>query len=134
MALPDLKKRCEGTYRFTLHHAGEHPRVCLEALQADAVGEGVFRVRARVANRGALPTHVTRRGAKLSRLKPVRVTFRPGDDVELLSREGHTELGHLGACTGTRELEWFLRAEPGATCRIDVFGGTGGNLSREVRL
>ena len=134
MTLPDLRKRSAATYKWTLHHAKQHPQVTLEDIEAEAVGDGVCRVRARVANRGALPTHVTNRGAKLRRLEPVRVEFHPGDGVEVLSQAAHHSLGHLAGPSGGRPLEWFVRAEPGATCTIIVHGGTGGNVSATLRL
>ena len=134
MTLPDLKKRCEGTYKYTLHHAGQHPDVRLEQARAEAVGEGLWRVRARVANRGVFPTHVSARGAKLKRPPTVRVEFHPPRGAELLSQHGHQEIGHLAGATGSRALEWFVRAPAGSACRIAVFGGAGGNDSAVVKL
>ena len=134
MTMPDLKKRSAATYKWTLHYAEQHPQVTLENLAAEAVGDDVYRVRARVANRGALPTHITQRGARLRRLKPVRVEFHPGEDAEVLSLAAHHTLGHLAGPTGGRQLEWFVRAPAGATCEILVRGGTGGNLSATVQL
>ena len=134
MTLPDLKKRSAGTYRFTLHHAALHPRVEIEEASVTRVGEGVWRIRARVANRGALPTHVTARGAKLRRLPTVRVEFAPGAGVELLSLAGHQDVGHLAGLTGQRTLEWFVRGPRGGSCRVGVRGGTGGDAAVEVKL
>lgn len=134
MTLPDLRKRSAATYRFTLHHAGLHPHVALEETCVTRIGDGLWRIRARVANRGAFSTHVTARGAKLRRLPPVRVEFAPDKGVELLSMTGHQDIGHLAAQTGQRTLEWFVRGPKGASCRIGVHGGTGGNSSAEVKL
>ena len=134
MAMPDLRKRCAATYRFTLHHAEQHPWVRLEDVETESLGGGIIRIRARVANRGALPTNISNRGAKLKRLKPVRVELHLGDGVELLSRRGHHDLGHLPGPTGARTLEWFVRAEAGATCRLLVRGGTGGNVTVTLPL
>jgi hypothetical protein len=129
MTLDDLRKRSAATYRFTLHHAAQHPRVTLEEIAAEAVGGGIYRVRARVANRGALPTNVSHRGAKLKRLQTVRVEFQPGKGVEVLSRRAHHDLGHLAGPGGSTPLEWFVRAPKRASCRIVVKGGTGGNAA-----
>jgi len=134
MTMPDLKKRCAGTHKFTLHHAAQHPRVTLEGLETKPLGGALWRVRARVANRGTFPTHVTNRGAKLRRLQPVRVEFHLDKGMELLSLSGHQEIGHLAGAAGQKALEWFLRAPRGGTCRINVRGGTGGNSAAEVRL
>ena len=132
--LPDLKRISEGTYKFTLKHAAKHPRIVLEDVQARAVGDQIFRVRARVANRGEYPTHVSNRGRNLRRLRPVRVEFQPAEGVKLLSAQGHYSLGHLSGVTGSRFLEWFISAPEGVKdlCEIRVFGGTGGNIKQLV--
>ena len=132
--LADLKTLSAGTYKFTLEHAGRHPRVVIEHLCVERVGAEVYRLRARVANRGQFPTHVTNKGKSLRRLKPVRVEFHPGDGVKLLSQTGHHSLGHLAGVTDGRELEWFVVAE-GETdtlCELRVSGGTGGNVTAGV--
>ena len=90
---------------------------------------------ARVANRGEFPPHISSHGRSLRRLKPVRVEFEPGEGVTLLSQAGHQSLGHLGALTDGRELEWFVAAEKPdeALCELRVLGGTGGNTGESVR-
>ena len=127
-AVGDLRKIARGTYRFTLEHARRHPRIVVEDLQVDAVGKGVFRIRGRVANRGAFPTHVTNRGRNLRRLRPVRVDFDPAEGVEVLSYQAHHDLGHLGGETGSKVLEWFVVGKGKDLGEVRVQGGTGGNL------
>lgn len=132
--LQDLSKISKGTYRFTLAHARRAPQITLEDLTCDAMGDAIFRVRARVANRGSLPTHVTNKGRSLRRLEKVHVAFRTANRVELLSAEGHADLGHLPGVTGSRSLEWFVRAEGKGKrlAEIEVRGGAGGNVRRRV--
>ena len=134
-ALPHLRQIAEGTYRFTLAHARKHPWVVLEDLAVDAIEGQVYRVRARVANRGAFPTHVTHKGKHLRRLQPVRVEFRPAERVALLSAQGHANLGHLGSLTDSHLLEWFVSCPEEAEdlCEIRVLGGTGGNTTRRIK-
>jgi hypothetical protein len=132
--LRDLRKIAAGTYRFAVEHAKRHPRVVLEDLSVTPVGGGVCRIRARAANRGEFPTHVTNKGKNLSRLRPVRVEFHPAKGVKLLSCRGHAEVGHLNGMTGSQILEWFV-ASPGSSdelCEIRVLGGAGGNVFRKV--
>ena len=132
--LSDLKKIAKGTYKFTLEHANRHPRVVIEDASAERVGEGVYRIRARVANRGQFPTHVSNKGRGLRRLRPVRLEFVPKTGVTLLSQTGHQTLGHLGSVLDGRNLEWFVAAEEGAEmlCELRVCGNTGGNVSALV--
>jgi hypothetical protein len=132
--LTDLKRIAAGTYKFTLEHAGRHPQVVIEEPQAEAVGGDVYRIRARVANRGEFPTHVSNKGRSLRRLKGVRVDFTPAEGVQLLSRTGHHSLGHLAGITDGRELEWFITAPPRCKtlCTLHVSGGTGGNATARI--
>jgi hypothetical protein len=132
--LSDLKRIAAGTYEFTLEHAVRHPRVVIEEPQAEAVGGDVYRIRARVANRGEFPTHISNKGRSLRRLKGVRVEFVPAEGVELLSRTGHHSLGHLAGIADGRELEWFVSAPPDARtlCELRVTGGTGGNVTVRI--
>ena len=97
-----------------------------------------LRVRARVANRGRLPTCVTSRGASLARFEPVRATLRPADGWALLSGHTHVELGHLAAIAGGGCAEWFVRrvggAVPGTLGRLAVAGACGGDVGCDVRV
>ena len=122
-----LQEIARGTHAFTLEHVRRHPSVVVEDVRAQNFGGGIWRVRARVANRGEFPTHITAQGARLRRLRPVRVEFRAAG--ELLSRQGHYELGHLSGVTGSRDLEWFVRADGKEKVlgQVQVFGGAGGN-------
>jgi hypothetical protein len=133
--LSHLRHIAEGTYRFTLAHVRKHPWVVLEDLAVDAIEGAVYRVRARVANRGAFPTHVTKVGKTLRRLQPVRVEFHPAAGASLLSAQGHTELGHLGGLTDSHLLEWFVSCpeETEDLCEIRVLGGTGGNTRETIK-
>ena len=132
--MADMRKIAKNTYRFTLEHAAKHPRVVLERLSVAAIEGTIFRIRARVANRGEFPTHITNKGRSLRRMRPVRVEFHPGQGVQLLSQRAHMELGHLRGVTGSKELEWFVSApeKSGDLGEIILCGGTGGNLRQRV--
>ncbi|MBM3211341.1 hypothetical protein FJZ33_03910 [Candidatus Poribacteria bacterium] len=132
----DLAKISEGTYKFTLEHAGKHPKVTLEDLQVDFMGENIYRIRLRVANRGEFPTHISNKGRNLRRLRPVRLEFHPVDGVKLLSSQGHYTIGHLGGITGSRLLEWFVSVPEDKIeiCEIRIFGGTGGNTRELLKI
>ena len=61
-----------------------------ESLEVESFGGNVYRVRATIANRGALPTHVTNKGKELGRFQTVLASLRPAEGVMLLSSEGIT--------------------------------------------
>ncbi len=129
--VPVLEPMVDGAYRFTRSFAERHPWVQAEEVEVAPVGGDVYRIRARIANRGRLPTNITNQGLGLPRLQPVRASLMPAGGVELLSARGHLDLGHLCALSGSRIVEWFVRApgaEPGAEIGvIRVLGGTGGD-------
>lgn len=135
--LADLSRIAEGTYQFTLLHAARRPRVEVEELAVEEVGGGVYRIRARIANRGRFPTHVSNKGRGLRRLQPVAVDFLPAPGVRLLSLNGHRQVGHLAGVVGSSHQEWFVRRDAGAgdtLCELLVRGGAGGTCRTAVRM
>ena len=132
--LDDLKSIVRDTYKFTVEHASRHPWLKIENMSVERIGEDIVRVRARVANRGAFPTHVSNKGKSLRRLQKVRVELRLAEGVELISQAGHVDCGHLAGLTGSRSLEWFLRTEKTVLGEMHVRGGTGGNLRAKMEL
>ncbi len=134
--LQDLAEISAGTYKFTVSHALKHPKVTIENINVDNIGENIFRIRARVANRGEFPTNVSAKGKNLNRLKPVCVGFSPSEGVELLSRRRYYNLGHLAGITASRTVEWFVRVhdKEKKTFRIQITGGAGGNIYHSIKL
>jgi len=132
-ALEYLEKISSGTYKFTLEHARRHPRIVIEELSAENVGGEIFRIRARIANRGAFPTNVTNNGFKLSRLKTVQVEFCPARGAKLVSMQSQFHMGHM-AGVSSRMVEWFVASGDKILGKVSVKGGTGGNISRSVEI
>jgi hypothetical protein len=147
---------------FTLLAAKMAPRVVCEGVQVDAIaggssggadgaaevaGEGTicYRVRAKIANRGELPTNLTNRGRSLARrCPPVQATFVPAtaDGVEVASATAGIEVGALAGVVGRSTLEWFVtapattaaggKAASAALGEIRIEGGTGGDSAVQV--
>jgi hypothetical protein len=109
-----------------------------ENMNVESFGGNVYRVRATIANRGALPTYVTNKGKELGRFQTVLASLRPAEGVTLLSSEGHVELGHLSAVTGHSNVEWFVQVD-GASAKgnlclgtLGVRGAAGGDVQLAV--
>jgi len=135
-ALPDLKRISDGTYKFTIDHARKHPKIVLDDVQVDAFDGKIYRIRVRVANRGEFPTNISNKGRNLRRVRPVRIEFNPADGVQLLSAQGHHNLGHFGGITDSRFLEWFVFNPDGrqTISEIRIYGGTGGNIQYTIKI
>lgn len=108
---PSLERLCDriapGAAQFIIEYADRRPRLAITEVTTDRFGD-VFRVRARVANTGSLPTNITDRALQLRSLKPVEIALT-ADGPELLSRHSHFTLDHIQPNSRSRECEWFLR-------------------------
>jgi len=121
-----------GSARFMIEYADRHPRLAVSDLDVEPVGDGIYRLRARVMNTGALATNISERGLQLRALKPVTVELLVGDDVELLSHGRCRQIGHLGPHRRSGELEWFVRARPGADLAVRASSQKAGVIERHV--
>ncbi len=131
----DLRdKIAPGSARFIIEYAARRPRLVISDLEAKRVGEGIYRVRARVMNDGALPTNITQRALSLRSLRPVSVELEAGESVEVLSLGRYREIGHLPPRARSAELEWFVRADSGAEIAVRAKSQKAGEAERRVEL
>ncbi len=132
-ALPHLPHIAAGCSRFVQHHASLAPRLELR-VEVTAVGGPAYRLRATVANRGALPTNILDAARKLPHVEGVRLSLEGGEAVARLSRSSRVEAGHLGRVTGRAEAEWFVSGQPGQEVTIAAGCPRAGTVRRTVTL
>ncbi len=117
----------EGVWRraseFILELAGHAPRIEISDAKAEPLGGRLFRIRCRVCNSGGLPTHVTRLAASFSHLKGVTAELDLGPGVQRVCGGTRIEMGHLPARSGSRLLEWIVRAPKGRSAAIAIRAG-----------
>ena len=92
MTMSDLKKRCAATYKFTLHHAAQHPDVGIRDVEAKNLGAGVWRIPRARRQPGRLPDphHQPRRQTQPPAPRPRRIPPRPRRRTPLPGRPpGH---------------------------------------------
>ncbi len=123
-----------GSARFIIEYAARRPRLVISDVDVASVGEGIYRVRARVMNDGALPTNITQRALSLRSLRPVSVELEAGEGVEVLSLGRYREIGHLPARGRSAELEWFVRAPNGGEVTVRAESQKGGRAEGRVAL
>lgn len=124
---PMLVEEITKTAAFTFQHALATPRLAAE-LTAEKVGEGLYKLSARIRNTGGLATNVTGMAVKMKTAPPIEVRLE--GDLQILSGKAKEEAGHLEgwAVTGGRPardevwLDWVVRAKAGAT--VTVTAGT----------
>ncbi|MEO0560681.1 MAG: M14 family zinc carboxypeptidase, partial [Chloroflexota bacterium] len=132
---------------FTLRHAACTPKLVLKHVEAAALGNGLYKVSATVANTGFLPTFLTERALAHGTAGSVEVMLDGGEDVLIGKRT--TDIGHLAGRderTSTwspwlrewsatqKRLEWLVRGESGTTIKIMAQSERGGTHALEVEL
>ena len=144
-----LAPECHKNMRFTLAHAGAAPQLGL-AVQADPLGEGLYKLTAVLKNRGYLPTQVTEQAKAMQAARPLRVELALPAGAAVVLGKGSEEVDHLAGRVikddvpvfwwgisqqqRERKLEWILRAPPGGTVTVTARSQRAGSDGQSVTL
>lgn len=93
-----LVKECENDTRFNIRFAKAMPKLKIDSLVKEDIGNGVYRITAVVGNTGYLPTNLSDEAVKLKVNKPVAVTIK---GAELISGKECEEIGDLSGYSRT---------------------------------
>lgn len=118
--------------RFIVELAGMLPRVALRDVKAEAVGDGVWRITAEVANEGALPT-ATALGARLRNPRGVRVDLDPKTGT-ILSGSKVQVLQPIAGGGRSTKLEWTIAAARGTALTLSAGSPTTGAATQTITL
>ena len=116
-----------------LELAGEIADLQIVSLEAEELGNGVYRVAAVAANRAELASHTKMAERARARL-PVRLEIRLGDGAELVTGRRAKSSERLPGVTGTLEGEWLVRAKAGASVEVAVLSQAAGNDRLSITL
>lgn len=99
---------------FNLMLAELLPSVKVREVEAEPLGNGLYKVAAKVANEGLIPT-ATEMQKRVRRATPVEASLTANRAIEFLSGKETVPLGHLpGAPAEPASAEWIVRVkEPG---------------------
>jgi murein tripeptide amidase MpaA len=126
---------------FLVQHALATPRLAV-SLEAKPLGAGLYKLSARVANQGGLPTNITEMAVSLKAAKPISVEVSEGEGVAVVAGQARQEIGHLEgwAVSGGKPArdeawaDWVIKAEPGAVVRVSAGTARAGLAVAEVAL
>lgn len=118
--------------RFVAELAGMLPRIAWRDVQVTAVGQGVWRIEAELANEGGLPT-TTALGARMRNPRGIRVALDLGGTT-LLSGERVQLEGALAPGGRSTTLRWTVAGRAGATLRLDAEAPTAGAATQTITL
>ena len=135
---------------YALALADMLPRLTIHTLSADRLtAEGDFRLRLVVENSGFLPTYTSGQGRTRKAARPVRAELDLPENVQLISGQAKSELGHLEGRSSRLSVstlyaasptdnrawrEWILRATPGTEIQVHVHSDRAGSLHEMVVL
>ncbi|MBQ8994443.1 MAG: hypothetical protein IJ091_01375 [Oscillospiraceae bacterium] len=145
-----LKEECEKDTRFNIRFAKAMPKLTVDTLAAEPVGEDLYQVTAIVGNLGYLPTNLTDEALSLNVSKPVEVCF---EGAEILAGKAKQEIGNLSGYSRTvtgaffygnltteqsaparKKLTWLVRAKQGTSVTVNAFQEKAGAASKTVVL
>lgn len=143
-----LLKTLEPNTEFVIAHALMGPRLELRRPAAEPLGDGLFRVRAVVANAGHLPTYGSKRALETGVVRPIEVRLELPEGAELVTGPAFQQIGQLEGRANKRgifgagntptdnlkKLEWTLRAPRGGTLRVTAASNRAGTARAELAL
>lgn len=123
--------------RFMTELLTRFAKVALIETTVEARGEGVYEVKTVVVNQGYLPT-VTAMGARTRVPRPTQLEleadFGSGEVQLLLGSLRHTWRGIAGRGSERHEVEWLLKARPGAHVILKLWSQRAGSDTVRVEL
>ena len=139
-----MGEEAESNTAYALALADMLPRLTIHTLSADRLTvEGDFRVRLVVENSGFLPTYTSGQGRTRKAARPVRAELDLPGNVQLISGQAKSEMGHLEGRSSRLSVstlyaasptdnrawrEWILRATPGTEIQVHVHSDRAGSL------
>ncbi len=110
-----LEEMARQNTRFTLRHAAAAPQLRVRDVSAEAVGLGVYTVRAVVDNTGFLPTNLSGQALLMKADPPVWVSLEGAESI--VAGAAKTNIGHLAGRSSrnqsySRFYDWPASAKP----------------------
>ena len=145
-----LEQEVEKNTAFCLRMAQTCPRLVIDEFKSEKVGEGVYKLTAKVSNIGYLPTFVTNEAKRLKVDKPLSVELV--GDVNVVMGEKSGSLGHLEGFSGvksgyywdnigtkahdpfTKVVTWVVTAKAGDEIGLVVKGDKAGCAKANIIL
>ncbi len=145
-----LQQEVEKTTRFCLRHAFVLPRVIIDSLKSEKIGEGVYRVEAVLVNHGYLPTFITQEALNMKVDRQIEVDLSCSG--EIITGKSKEKIGHLEGFAGIdtsysydvinttislplqKKMEWVVKASAGSKVTLCVHSAKIGKIEKNIEL
>jgi hypothetical protein len=134
---------------LALFHCLISPRLEARSLEAERVGEGVWRVQLVLENTGWLPTNVSEKALERKAVRDLEVSLELPEGARLVAGEPVTKAGQLegrvhkrstlwwttnDATTDRAKLEWVVEAPSGGEVAVAARHQRAGTVRERVTL
>ena len=144
-----LAQECEHDTKFNIRFIKTMPKLKIDTLESEDLGNGVYKVTAVVGNTGYLPTNLTDEAVNLKVNKPVTAAISGG---KLLSGKENEEIGDLSGYSRTdtgsfygnittfanakarKKITWVLQAKAGEAVTVSASQEKAGKACAEIVL
>ncbi|GGA55295.1 M14 family metallopeptidase [Pelagibacterium lentulum] len=143
-----LEKLCHDNVVFNIRHALAAPRVKIDSVDIEALGAGLYKVRAIVSNHGYLPTNLSDVAVENKVAKPVLAGIAIEGGALVMNPE-RVQLGHLAGrnerlypyspwgqqwTANSRPVEWLVRMDQAGSVTVSAQSEKGGTDRLTVEL
>ncbi len=143
-----LEEICHNNVLFNLRHAAAAPQIRIDDVTAEALGAGLYKVRAVISNHGYLPTNLSDVAIENKVAKPV-LAMLSVEGGALLMNPQTVELGNLAGrnerlypwspwgqqWTATaKPIEWLVRMDQPGSITITGVSEKGGTQRRTIEM
>lgn len=127
----DLQREVDRNVDFMLLQAESMPKLAIKSVEQTGLGDGLYRVKATVANHGFQPTELAvRRNAGRALTVKIKVE---SDAATILTENTTIDLGHLDGFQ-EKEATWLVKGPAGATLHLSVTHPKGGHAVASITL
>jgi hypothetical protein len=119
--------------KFAMYLAGLFAKVTIAKTEVTALGGGLFRIKADVANTGYLPTALAQ-GAQSRSVKPVLVQLGVAPDATVTGDQKTTLVSTLAGAGTRQSFEWIVKGTPGATVVLKAVSQKSGSDTANLTL
>jgi len=146
-----LIEEVEKTTKFSIRFAKALPQLVIDSVNAEKIGEGIYKVEAVISNAGYMPTNVSDEAKALKVDKPVMVTLEGAD--EFINSDSTSCIGDLAGYSQivsgsffygnfttmynpeiSKKASWIIKAKEGTTIKLTASQNKSGTAFKEITL
>ena len=119
--------------KFAVYLSSLFAKVAIAKTEVTALGAGLYRIKAEIANTGYLPTALSQ-GAQARSVKPVMVQLGVPPETIVTGNEKTTSVPTLAGAGTRQSFEWVVKATPGSSVVLKAVSEKSGTDTATLTL